>query len=223
LAAALKLDEYAVLGHSWGAFVALQNAVDFPDGAAQSIISAGLPSARYMEKVFENLENFEPVELRQQVTDSWEQEKDLQTQEQSAASMHDQWPFQFKDPMDPRIPEFEAKTKDTVFTPEITRYFAADEGYGGIELEDRLHEVTHPVLVISGRHERTCAVEGGEAIAAGIPGAQLVILENSAHMTFVEENEAYCNAVRQFLSAHLPADATSDGALLGSSPDDRKR
>ncbi|HEX3325640.1 MAG TPA: alpha/beta fold hydrolase [Actinomycetota bacterium] len=202
LARALDLDRYAVLGHSWGAFVALENAVDFPDAAAQSIISSGLPSARYLEKVFEELAKFEPKELRQQVTDSWAVEKDLQTEEQSAASLHDQLPFHFKDPYDPRIAEFEERSKGARYSPEITRYFAADESYGGIELEDRLAEVTHPVLVISGRHDRTCAVEGGEAIAEGIPGAEFVVLENSAHMTYVEENEAYCRAVRGFLSAH---------------------
>jgi proline iminopeptidase len=202
LAAALGLARYAVLGHSWGAFVALQNAVDYPGRAAQSIISAGVPSARYLEKVFANLESFEPVELRQQVIDSWEQEKYLETEEEAAASMHDQWPFQFKDPRDPRIPEFEERTKGGRPSPEITRYFAADEGYGGIEVEDRLGEVTQPVLVIGGRYERTCVIEGSEAIAAGIPGAELVILENSAHMTYVEENEAYCGAVRGFLAAH---------------------
>ena len=50
-----------------------------------------------------------------------------------------------------------------------------------------------------------------------------MILENSAHMTFVEENEAYCNAVRQFLSSHVPADVMGDGALISSSADNRKR
>jgi proline iminopeptidase len=202
LADALALGRYAVLGHSWGAFVALQNAVDWPDAAAQSIISSGVPSARYLEKVFEELARFEPEELRQQVTDSWAVEKDLATEEQAAASLHDQMPFHFKDPYDPRIAEFEEQAKDARYSPDITRYFAADDSYGGIELEDRLGEVTHPVLVISGRHDRTCAVDGGEAIAAGIKGAELVILENSAHMGYVEENDNYCRAVRGFLHSH---------------------
>lgn len=202
MARALDLDRYAVLGHSWGAFVALQNAVDWPGAAAQSIISAGVPSARYLEKIFEELETFEPEELRQQIIDSWAAEKDVQTGEQAAASLHDQLPFAFKDPYDPRIAEFEEKSKDTRFSPEITRYFAADESYGGIDLEDRLAEVTHPVLVIGGRHDRICVVGAAEAMAAGISGAELVILENSGHMGFVEENDAYCAAVRKFLTTH---------------------
>jgi pimeloyl-ACP methyl ester carboxylesterase len=112
-------------------------------------------------------------------------------------------PFHFADPYDPRIAEFEEETKDARYAPDITRFFAADESYGGIELEDRLGEVSHPVLVIGGRHDRTCGVEAAEAIAAGIPGAELVILEHSAHMGYVEENDAYCHAVRRFLLAHL--------------------
>src|SRR5262249_53171828 len=51
LAGALELDRYAVLGHSYGAFVALQNAVDFPGMAAQTIVSSGVPSAHYLDVV----------------------------------------------------------------------------------------------------------------------------------------------------------------------------
>lgn len=49
LAASLGLEEYALLGHSYGALVALQNAVDFPGAAAKTIISSGFPSTRYLE------------------------------------------------------------------------------------------------------------------------------------------------------------------------------
>jgi proline iminopeptidase len=51
LARALGLERYAVLGHSFGAFVALQNAVDYPGMASQTIVSSGLPSARYLDAV----------------------------------------------------------------------------------------------------------------------------------------------------------------------------
>jgi len=60
--------------------------------------------------------------------------------------------------------------------------------------------VAHPVLVLAGRHDRTCSVEGAEAIAAGIPGAEIVVFEHSGHMAFVEETEAYRAAVRGFLA-----------------------
>lgn len=58
LADAMELERYAVLGHSYGAFVALQNAVDYPGYASQTIISSGLPSTKYLDSVWKNLENF---------------------------------------------------------------------------------------------------------------------------------------------------------------------
>ena len=66
----------------------------------------------------------------------------------------------------------------------------------------RLPEVRHPVLVLAGRADRTCSVAAAEEIAAGVPGAQLVVFERSGHMTFVEENAAYLRTVADFLGRH---------------------
>ena len=200
LAAAMGFERYATLGHSYGAFVVLQHAVDYAGEPAATIVSSGVPSARFLAAVQDNLAAFEPVELREQVTASWAREAEAQTQEECAALLHDQLPFHFADPTDWRIDEYEERTEGGVYAPAVLRHFAVAE-YGGIELEDRLADVTHPVLVLAGRHDRTCVVEGGEAIAAGIPGAQLAIFEASGHMTFVEENEAYLGAVRRFLQS----------------------
>lgn len=199
LASAMSLDKYAVLGHSYGAFVVLQNAVDFPGAASQTIVSSGLPSAKYLENVWKNLENFEPVKLREQVTDSWEREKSVQTREEVDSLLRDQLPFQFGNPLDPRIAEFEQRTAGGINSPEVLRFFA-NADYGGIEVEDRLSTVTQPVLVLAGRGDRTCVVEGAEAMAKGLPNAELVIFEQSGHMTYVEENEKYVDMVRKFLN-----------------------
>lgn len=200
LAEALGLGRYHVLGHSYGALVALQNAVDFPGAAARTVISSGFPSARYLAHVDENLATFEPVELRQQVADSWARETSVSTPEEVAELLHDQLPYQFGDPRDPRIPEYENRAADARYAPDVLRHFASQE-YGGIEVEDRLSRVPQPVLVLAGRHDRTCSVPAAEAIAAGVPGAELVVFEKSGHMTFVEENERYLSVVRDFLSA----------------------
>jgi proline iminopeptidase len=53
--------------------------------------------------------------------------------------------------------------------------------------------------VLAGRHDRTCSVPAAEAMAAGLPDAELVVFEHSGHMAFVEESDAYVAAVRDFL------------------------
>ena len=202
LADALGLGPYAVLGHSYGEFVALQNAVDFPGAAAQTIVSSGVPSAKYLASVWDSLAKFEPVELREQVTKSWEREKVAQTRAEVDSLLHNQLPFQFRNALDPRIAEFENRTAGGVNSPEVLREFA-NADYGGIEVEDRLGAVTQPVLVLAGRFDRTCVLAGAEAMAKGLPRAEFVMFEESAHMTYVEENEKYVKVVREFLSKNL--------------------
>jgi proline iminopeptidase len=199
LAAAMEIERYAVLGHSYGAFLALQHAVDFPGRPAGTIVSSGLPDARYLEGVQHELEVFEPIELREQVTASWAREADVQTQEDVASLLADQMPFHFADPRDPRIDDAIAAMGDAIYGTEVLRA-AATGDYGHIAVEDRLGVVNHPVLVLAGRHDRTCPVAAAEAMAAGLPDAELVVFERSGHMTYVEENEAYLAAVRAFLS-----------------------
>jgi proline iminopeptidase len=204
LAQALGLGRYAVLGHSYGAFVALKHAVLLPGDAAQTIVSSGVPSVRFLAGVEANLQTFEPPDLRAQVVDSWSREAAAQTQEEMERIMADQMPFHFAEPRDPRIPDYAAKSGLTAgarYAPAVLRHFSQD-GYGGIEVEDQLENVPQPVLVLGGRYDRTCIPAAAEATALGLPNGELCIFEHSGHMTFVEENEGYVSTVREFLDRH---------------------
>jgi proline iminopeptidase len=203
LARALRLTRYAVLGHSYGAFVALQNAVDYPGMASQVIVSSGIPSLRFLGPGVERgLERFEPASLRRQVSESWAREPRVRTGEEFKQLMADQMPFHFADPLDPRIADYLGRMADAVYAPEVLRRAAAT-GFGGIELEDRLALVRAPTLVLTGRYDRACTAEAAEAIAAGIDGAELVVFEHSAHLAFVEEPQVYVATVRDFLLRHI--------------------
>ena len=198
LARAMRLDRYAVLGHSFGAFVALQNLVDYPGSASAVIISGGMSSMRFLDHLEENLRTFLPADLREQVAASWARELEVSTPRDFETLMRDQFPFHFADPLDPRIEEYLERSAGAVYSPEVLRHFAG-AGYGSIEVEDRLSEISTPVLVLAGRHDRTCVIGASEAIAAGIADAQLLVFEASGHMTFVEEPQVFIEAVSRFL------------------------
>lgn len=198
IAAELGVERYAVLGHSYGAFVALQHAVDGPGAAVATIISSGLPSSRWLTEVAANLATFEPVELRARVAASWERETSVATEAEFAELMADQLPFHFRDPLDPRIEQYRASLAGTRYAPAVLRHFSG-EGYGGIEVQDRLRHVRQPVLVLAGRHDRICPVAAAEAMATALPNAELVVFENSAHTAFVEEQDRYLSVVGDFL------------------------
>ena len=59
--------------------------------------------------------------------------------------------------------------------------------------------MTHPVLVMAGRYDRTCAVGASEDMAARLPDPELVVFEKSAHMMFAEEQDRYVATIREFL------------------------
>ena len=200
LAASLGVsDAYATLGHSYGAFVVLQHAVDHPGEPRGTIVSAGIAAARWLEEVDRQLAEFEPADLREQVTSSWARETQVQTQDETVALMNDQLPFHFWEPRGAALAEYLRRTAGLArYAPDVIRHFAAQD-YGGIDVEDRLGGVTHPVLVVAGRHDRTCAVGASEDMARRLPDAELTVFENSAHMMFAEEQDLYLATVRRFL------------------------
>jgi proline-specific peptidase len=202
LAAALELERYAVLGHSFGAFVALHHAVEHVNPPAATIISSGVPSLRWLEGVEAALHEIADEELRSQVIASFEREEEVETEREVLEILRDQLPFHFANAEDPRIEAALEDLETGVMSPDVLRVAPQQ---AELELEDRLGEIAHPVLVLAGRHDRLTTVEAAEAIAAGIRGAALFVFEDSAHMAFAEEAEAYRGVVRDFLTRTLDA------------------
>ena len=66
---------------------------------------------------------------------------------------------------------------------------------------DRLSEISVPTLVIGGRHDWITPPDmGAERLIAGLPNAQQHIFEQSGHFPFIEENAAYLELVRTWLT-----------------------
>jgi L-proline amide hydrolase len=63
---------------------------------------------------------------------------------------------------------------------------------------DRLGEVGVPTLITSGRYDE-CTPALVQPLADGIPGAEWVLFEESAHMPYLEEPERYLEVVGGFL------------------------
>ncbi len=68
------------------------------------------------------------------------------------------------------------------------------------DCRDLLPAIAVPTLVIGGREDRVTPPALQEEIAAGIPGAQLMILENCGHLAPLEQAETVNQAMRRWLS-----------------------
>jgi pimeloyl-ACP methyl ester carboxylesterase len=85
----------------------------------------------------------------------------------------------------------------------MRRFFSEDAGR--YDLCSWLGDIAVPTLVIGGRHDWVCPPSASEAIAAGIPGAELVVLDDAGHFSFSEEPAQFHDAVTTFLGPTISA------------------
>jgi proline-specific peptidase len=196
LARALGLESFALYGHSFGAIIALNHALE-RGSASHYLISGGAASCEaLLADVEREIERFEPASMREQIKRSWEREASVSTVEETRAVIESQMPFHFWE-MGDAYRTFMEKD-ETVYAPEVLAHFAA-AGYGGFEWVDHLRWISKPMLVIAGRHERTCTLERAQEIHREVAGSKLAVIEKAAHMTFVEQPAAYLAAIRTWL------------------------
>lgn len=65
-------------------------------------------------------------------------------------------------------------------------------------LDDRLHEITAPTLLVVGEHDRRFRTEA-ERIAAGIPNAQIVEIAGAGHACHLEQPDNFLDVLRGWL------------------------
>ncbi|WP_458190080.1 alpha/beta fold hydrolase [Haladaptatus sp. NG-WS-4] len=81
--------------------------------------------------------------------------------------------------------------------------FAAMDDF---DLRERLFEITTPALVLHGTADRVFPVEGGRALAEGLPRGELREFEGAPHLVHVERSKEVNDELLAFLEAH--ADGT---------------
>lgn len=200
LAEALGFERYAVLGHSFGSFVALAHAIE-RGGASHYFLSAATASfTKSLPEIEANLDAFEPVELREDVKRSWALEPTVRTREEFAEVMRLQMPFHFASVESEGYARYLAVGDRTVYAPEVLAYFAEHEY--AIEYEDRLGEIAKPALVLVGELDRTCTPRAARDLNAGIPGSELVVIPDAGHQSYIEQPAMYFAAVRDFFVRH---------------------
>jgi pimeloyl-ACP methyl ester carboxylesterase len=190
LAEALELDAFALLGHSFGAIVATGHAIELGTAAGYVISGGGDSSAALDADVDASLSAL--GEEGAAIVESWEDEKTVQTEAEFAALMKAQMPFHFAGTVPP---DFGA---ETLYAPDVLRH-AANMGYGEFDYPPRLNRVRKPALVLVGEQDRTTTPRAARVLHEGIEGSELVVIPGVGHMSYVEAQEAYLEAVRGFL------------------------
>ena len=190
LAEALGLDEYAVLGHSFGAIVTTWHAVNLGTATAYVISGGGDSSEKLLADVEASLEAM--GKAGGPIADSWEQEKTVETEEELKELLRVQMPFHFAGDPPPGYGD------ETVGTPGVLRHFA-NVGYGDFDYTPDLGRVRKPTLLVVGEKDRTTTTRSARVLHEGIAESELVVVPRVGHMSLVEAQDEYLEAVRSFL------------------------
>ncbi len=99
-----------------------------------------------------------------------------------------------------RKPPLLGSTRATMLATDPEGYAACCMAIAGMKIKDKLARVKAPLLVINGTQDvSTPPAEHGERIATAVAGARSVMLD-AAHLSAVEQPEAFAGAAVAFLS-----------------------
>jgi proline iminopeptidase len=198
---ALGLERMHLFGNSWGGWLALQYVLDRQPPVDSLIVSSSPPSVARAVREMNELKAQLPDDVRS-VIDDHEAREMFDCPEYVAAIMvfykrHlcrlERWPEGVEHALGAG---FGIGPYRTMWGP--AEFGPVTGNLDGWDVTERLGEISVPTLITGGRHDEMrpehLAVERD-----GIPGAELVIFEDSSHMAFVEEREAYMAVVNRFL------------------------
>ncbi|MFN0053359.1 MAG: alpha/beta fold hydrolase [Planctomycetales bacterium] len=190
----LGLERISVLGSSYGGMVALGYALQYPQRLANLILVCTAPGHQFLGEAQRFIA--ERGTADQQRVCQWLWEGSFTSLDQLR---------EFYEVMGPLYSTtYQPEKFATGWNRGRRSYEALNRGFAGFlrtfDYTDRLHEIQAPTLVIGAAHDWICAPRFSQLIAERIPRAHLKLFANSGHSVASDENSAYLQAVRGFLT-----------------------
>jgi proline iminopeptidase len=190
-----RLEDWTLLGHSFGGFVAMQYLVDFPGSASRLIASCTdadeEPAPGAPEDPFEGL----PGDVAASVRAAFDREAEVESVDDCRRVWLDQMPFFVGAP--DRVERLRAAFSDVAYRVEIQR--DGERDWGELHALRALRESAIPVLAIAGEHDRATPPAAARRIADTAPRGELLVIEGTGHFPFAEDPEGYWGGIADWL------------------------
>jgi proline iminopeptidase len=191
-----KLEDWTLLGHSFGGFVAMQYLVDFPGSASRLIASCTdcdeAPADGAPEDPFEGM----PEDVAASVRAAFDREPEVESVEDCRRVWLDQMPF-FVGALD-RVETLRRAFNDVAYRVQVQR--EGERDWGELHALPALRETDIPVLAIAGERDRAQPPASARRIAEAAPRGELLVIEGAGHFPFAEDPEAYWGGVQEWLA-----------------------
>jgi pimeloyl-ACP methyl ester carboxylesterase len=194
----LGFEKWAVLGHSFGGYVALEYALRYPDRLSHLVLmNTGGDHRWAQEKAPEILakRGFSPdiVNLAGRFLNGQIKPGEMFS---DLMKLGKAYTYHVSLRQAPHMILFGLQTK---LRPEALIY-AATHFLRGWSVMDRLNEIQVPTLVLAGRYDFIYPPEAQEELAAGIPNSRLEFIDRASHSPHEEQPGEVMRAIRDFLT-----------------------
>jgi len=197
-------DRHAVVGQSWGGFLAQEHALTQPRGLRAMVLADTAASFPDFVAEANRLRAQLPADVEATLR---RHEADGTTDAPEYAAACDVFYRRHVCRLDPWPPELVEgfawieRDPTVYFTMNGPSEFHVIGSIKDWSVVDRLGEIAVPTLIVSGKYdEATPALQ--ETLRAGITGSEWVLFENSAHCPHAEEPERFNKVVGDFLRRH---------------------
>jgi 3-oxoadipate enol-lactonase len=107
----------------------------------------------------------------------------------------------FTAPFIQRAPEDIEKVRQMILGTNVDGYIGCGSAVRDMAQSTMLLKIKAPTLVLSGRHDPACTVEQGIVLNRLIDGSQMVIIEEAAHLSNIEQPAIFNKTVRGFIDS----------------------
>lgn len=197
----LGLAQLDLLGHSWGGALAIEYALMHPAALRRLILSSPLIDSNLWVEEADRLKNQLPPKVAATMRSH---ERDGTTDSEEYKLAYQQFKEQFVCRKKP-YPAMWQKADDEAGLQVYNTMWGPSEAHATGNLKnwsaiDRLHEISTPTLLLSGRHDEATPAQM-EIVSNSMPDVRWHVFENSSHAANYEEPEAYLGAIETFLEA----------------------
>ena len=191
---------YAVVGQSWGGMLAMEHALDHPPGLRAIVVADSPASIPLWVSEANRLREELPPDVQQTLLRHEEAgTTDDPEYEQAVRVFYDRhlcripWP----DCVERSFAQM-AEDPTVYHTMNGPSEFHVIGSLKTWDITDRLHEITTPTLLVSGRYDEATP-HIVEQIHQRIPGSEWTTFEHSSHLPHIEEPEVFLARVDSFL------------------------
>ncbi|MEY9939018.1 pimeloyl-ACP methyl ester carboxylesterase [Streptacidiphilus sp. MAP5-52] len=185
------LDDYVLVGDSFGANIALALAVRRPQGLRALVLSGGFAANPVDSKPLKAL-----AQVMGKTRGPFYRQLTLRAHANRLAS-----PFDGEG----QVPWTEARSRELFVTnTPAASYGARVSAAFTADYVDALGKIQVPTLILTPSHDVLIGENASKTMLAGIPDAREVVLPRTGHMFRFSHPVTYATAVKDFLAAALP-------------------